>query len=76
MLKCPDCLHLKTLLRRTNLEYNEIVIGSDIEMNTFRTSFPHVDKTPFAIIDGVHHTSLVSVAKKLLEAGLIAPPQK
>jgi glutaredoxin len=76
MPSCIVCIHIKTLLKKANLEWEEIVIGEDISMEGFNIEYPHVDKTPFTVIDGQHYYELTEVAKKLLADGLIKAPTK
>lgn len=71
---CDACVHLKTLLVRANLEWNEIVIGQDMSMNSFRTKFPQVKSTPYTVIDKKNYPSIVDVARMLLKEGLVTPP--
>ncbi len=71
MPSCVVCIHMKTLLKKANLEWEEIVIGEDMPLEAFNNEYPHVDKTPFTIIDDKHYYELTEVAKKLLTEGLI-----
>lgn len=68
---CVACTYMKTLLKKANLEWNEFIIEKDISLEQFTTEYPHVDKTPFLIIDGVQYYELTVVANKFLKDGLI-----
>lgn len=72
---CPYCVHAKTLLSRANLTWDEIVIDKDITMDEFRNQFPTISRTPFFIIDGENYETLVPVARKLLNEGLVTKPE-
>ena len=72
---CPYCVHAKTLLKRANLTWEEVVIDKDISMDEFRNQFPTVGKTPFFIIDGEECDSIVTLARRLLNEGLVTKPE-
>lgn len=72
---CPYCVHAKTLLSRANLTWDEIVIDKDITMDEFRNQFPTINRTPFFIIDGENYETLVPVARKLMNEGLVTKPE-
>jgi glutaredoxin len=69
---CPICNHLKTLLKRADLEWKEYVIGDDISFQSFKYKYPNVNKTPFVIIDGEKYHTIHEVAKFLLDLGLVS----
>jgi glutaredoxin len=73
---CVHCTHVKVLLERANLTWEEIEIGKDITMENFKSKYPTVDYTPFVIIDGNYYIGLVEVARKFLKEGLVEAPKK
>jgi len=72
---CVHCTHIKTLLKRANLEWEEVEIGKDITMEKFKSQYPTVDHTPFVIIDGQEFVGIVDVAKKFLKEGIVEVPK-
>jgi glutaredoxin len=72
---CSHCFHVKTLLERAKLEWEEIEIGVDISMEIFKSQYPSINATPFILIDGVEYIGIVEVAKKFLKEGIIEAPK-
>lgn len=52
---CPYCLKAKQLLSNKKVDYNEIVIGKDIEREEFLSTFPNVKSVPFITLGNGHH---------------------
>ena len=65
---------MKTLLNRANLDWSEVVIGTDMVKEDFTSQFPGVNQTPYVTIDGVGYPNLAQVARKLLADGLVQAP--
>lgn len=73
---CTSCVLVKSLLKRTNLEITEYVLGEDITVEEYNERYPTVDVTPLVILDGISYISIKEIAKKLLAEGLVTAPNK
>jgi glutaredoxin len=73
---CSYCAHLKTLLKRANLEWDECVVGQDIPVDQFMAEYPQVKGAPFTVIDGRQYQTVADVAVMLLKEGLVIAPKK
>jgi glutaredoxin len=72
---CSHCTHIRTLLGRANLNWQELILGQDISLEVFRSTYPSVNGVPFVVMDGESFYQITDVAKKLLKEGLIQAPQ-
>jgi glutaredoxin len=50
---CPACEKLKAEYRSKNIPYEEIVIGRDVTVETFRMNYPNVRSVPFVVPDDI-----------------------
>ena len=50
---CPYCVKAKTLLTIKGIDYNEMLIGSDMTREEFMSIFPEQKTVPLIIINGV-----------------------
>lgn len=73
---CSYCAHLKTLLKRANLEWTEYVVGQDIPVDEFMSEYTNVKGAPFTVIDGRQYQTVADVARMLLKEGLVKAPDK
>ena len=73
---CSACAHLKELMSRSNQQYSQIEVGTDISMEDFKKEYSDVNMLPYVIIDGEQIGGLIEVARKFLKEGLVKPPQK
>jgi glutaredoxin len=72
---CSHCTHIQTLLKRCNLNWEELVLGQDIPIEQFRSMYPLVNGVPFVVIDGENFYDITVIAKKFLKEGRINAPQ-
>ena len=72
---CSSCTHLITLLKKANVEWEEVRINRDITMNEFRSKFPTIIGTPFIIIDGEEYLGVHEVARYFLKQGIVKVPE-
>jgi glutaredoxin-related protein len=61
---------------RSNQQYSQIEVGTDISMEDFKKEYSDVNMLPYVIIDGEQIGGLIEVARKFLKEGLVKPPQK
>ena len=52
-----------------------MILGQDISLELFRSTYPSVNSVPFVVMDGESFYQITDVAKKLLKEGLIQAPQ-
>ena len=48
-VNCPGCVQLKEQYIRRGIEFREVVIGRDITLEDFITTFPTVKTVPFVV---------------------------
>ena len=48
---CPYCVRAKTLLNTKNIQFEEIVIGRDIDRDKFVATYPFVRSVPYILVD-------------------------
>jgi glutaredoxin len=73
---CFYCDQLKTLLRRANLEWENIPVTDEKERMEAKQKYPDIKGYPHVIIDGVEIGGLVNTAKFLVKKGLISAETK
>ncbi len=75
---CVWCHRMKELMERADLTYTEVnwrELSGD-EQVALTEQYPEMTSFPAAVIDGVFHKGIVSVAKKFLDEGLVSAPQQ
>ena len=73
---CFYCDQLKELFRRSNVDYELIVIQTEEERDVFRKQFPRANGYPYVLVDDKHVGGLVETAKLFVEQGLVSSPKK
>tara|TARA_B100000035_G_scaffold13299_1_gene10966 strand:+ start:1303 stop:1554 length:252 start_codon:yes stop_codon:yes gene_type:complete len=73
---CFYCDQLKTLLRRANLEWENIPVTGEKERSEVRKKYPNMKGFPHVIVDDVELGGLVNTAKFLVKKGLISAETK
>jgi len=48
---CSFCVDAKLLLNEYNIDFEEIVLGEDLEVQTFAEQFPGIFSVPFIVLD-------------------------
>ena len=61
------CDQAKKLCERANVDYRTQEVGVDITRRTFTKLYPHVNSSPYVIIDGNEIGGLVETAKVFLK---------
>jgi len=64
---CPYCDRAKSFLEARGIDYQYLLIGTDVEMGEFREEFPAARSVPQIIVDDVKiggYTDLVEFFKK------------
>ena len=69
---CFYCDQAKKLCERANVDYQTKEVGVDIPREDFTKLYPHVNGTPFIIVDGKEMGTLVDLAKHFLKEGLVS----
>lgn len=69
---CFYCDQAKKLCERANVDYQTKEIGIDITREDFTKLYPHVNSSPYVIIDGNEIGGLVETAKLFLKEGLVS----
>jgi len=69
---CFYCDQAKKLCERANVDYQTKEIGIDITREDFTKLYPHVNSSPYVIIDGNEIGGLVETAKFFLKEGLVS----
>ena len=69
---CFYCDQAKKLCERANVDYQTKEIGVDITREDFTKLYPHVNSSPYVIIDGKEIGGLVETAKFFLKEGLVS----
>ena len=69
---CFYCDQAKKLCERANVDYQTKEIGIDITREDFTKLYPHVNASPYVIIDGNEIGGLVETAKLFLKEGLVS----
>ena len=69
---CFYCDQAKKLCERANVDYQTKEIGVNITREDFTELYPHVNGTPFIIVDGKEMGTLVDLAKHFLKEGLVS----
>lgn len=49
---CPHCVTAKNILKANEVEFDEIIIGSDISLDEFKEKNPTVRSVPAIFLDG------------------------
>lgn len=49
---CPSCVKAKQLFVLKNQPYTEIILGEDIDIETFKVQYPDQKSVPLIIING------------------------
>jgi glutaredoxin len=73
---CIYCEKIKELMKRTNLEYTNILIGRDITRKDFKIKYPFASGFPYVIIDDKEIGGLVETVKLFVEKGLVSSKKK
>ena len=69
---CFYCDQAKKLCEKANVDYQTKEIGIDITREDFTKLYPHVNSSPYVIIDGNEIGGLVETAKLFLKEGLVS----
>ena len=69
---CFYCDQAKKLCERANVDYQTKEVGVDIPREDFTKLYPHVNSSPYVIIDGNEIGGLVETAKLFLKEGLVS----
>ncbi len=69
---CFYCDQAKKLCERANVDYQTQEVGINITREDFTKLYPHVNSSPYVIIDGNEMGSLVETAKFFLKEGLVS----
>ena len=69
---CFYCDQAKKLCERANVDYQTQEVGVDITREEFTKLYPHVNSSPYVIIDGNQIGGLVETAKFFLKEGLVS----
>ncbi len=71
---CFYCDQLKELLKRAELDYNQVVVGDGQEMTLeqFKSEYPDPKGFPYVIIDGEGVGGLIETAKLFVKEGLVS----
>ena len=69
---CFYCDQAKKLCERANVDYQTKEVGIDITREDFTKLYPHVNSSPYVIIDGNEIGGLVETAKLFLKEGLVS----
>ena len=69
---CFYCDQAKKLCERANVDYQTKEVGIDITREDFTKLYPHVNSSPYVIIDGNEIGGLVETAKFFLKEGLVS----
>ena len=69
---CFYCDQAKKLCEKANVDYQTKEIGIDITREDFTKLYPHVNSSPYVIIDGNEIGGLVETAKFFLKEGLVS----
>jgi len=68
---CSYCTHVKELMRRANLSYEDYLVGKDITKTQLLQEYPLAQGFPYVIIDGEPVGGLTQTAKYLVDRGLV-----
>ena len=69
---CFYCDQAKKLCEKANVDYRTQEVGVDITREDFTKLYPHVNSSPYVIIDGNEIGNLVDLAKHFLKEGLVS----
>jgi glutaredoxin 3 len=69
---CGYCSQIKELMRRAELEYEEINVNTPELREEFYQAYPDVKSYPYVIIDQEPVGGLVETAKLFVEKGLVS----
>ena len=77
---CFYCDQLKELFKRSELEYQTVLVedspqykeGSTMTRNEFKQKYPNAVGFPHVIIDGTEYGGLVNTAKFLVKYGYVS----
>jgi glutaredoxin len=69
---CSSCVQLKELFKRAELEYEEIVIFQDIQLEDFQQVYGNISYFPYVVIDDEPVGGLIEVAKRFVKEGLVS----
>lgn len=51
---CPHCVTAKQILKVNGIEFDEVIIGSDISLDDFKAQNPTVMSVPALFVNGNH----------------------
>jgi len=68
---CGSCVKIHELMERANLNYNSILVGTDMTREEFKEKYPNARGFPYVIIDGKQVGSLLDTVKLFVEKGLV-----
>ena len=73
---CSHCRKMKELMQRAEVPYTQIVVGKDMEHDTFKEKYPDATSYPYTIIDGEPIGGLVDAVKLFVDKGLVSSTKK
>lgn len=65
---CSYCTRAKTLLRGQNIDYNEVMLGVDIPLESAKELFPEARTAPIIVVEGVYIGGYDQLVKYLAES--------
>ena len=68
---CSSCFHAKELLKRAELDYEEVIVRDHIDYEEFHERYKTVRAFPFTVIDEHEFVGIVDLAKFLLKEGYV-----
>lgn len=69
---CSYCVKIKELLKRSELEYTELLLGEDFSREEFKEKFPSATGYPVMTVDDQYVGGLMEAVRYFVENGIIS----
>lgn len=73
---CTHCNNLKELFRRADVQYKEIKLRVDMNVEEFSNLYPSIVSFPYVVIDGNPIGGLVETVKLFVQKGLVSSSRR
>lgn len=73
---CSYCRKMKELMEKAEVDYQQVIVGKDMDNVEFKNIFPDVTSFPFTLIDGEPIGGLVDAVKLFVDKGLVGTKKK
>lgn len=69
---CHYCVKIKELLKRSQLEYTELLAGRDFTKEDFREKFPTASGYPVMTVDDQYVGGITEAVRYFVENGIVS----